>query len=462
MALKDIDPSEIDWNAYKRVGQNSSANDSYTKKAGEFALGLATRGAQGIAQNVQAIPNALNSVSNASIESANQLRKYAGLPEEKKIENLPQLSEGIEKYVTNKFGEKSIEPENPLSKAFQLSAANLPFLFLGGIPTAAKVGADISGSLFRTAAGDNAITGIIADVLGQKGFKSAAKWWKGAAKEPGKISKHLSNLYQQRDLVGDKIPVKSDSIYKKLNEINEKVNKEYVNKSKFDEAARNRVISNLQNAEKSITKPNLTATDLAKEEQLLNKAWASKNSVENDYYNDIRKAFSSELKDIADPKFTQLYDTSKELYKIDKWQSGLGRWVTDKSSRGKLGKIITNPIAQASLALISGIGTASTHGTPTGIATAAATKILPAVGKAGVQASDLIRKASKFLFALGKSDDGRRLLMDIVADAAKENTTALTKDIHALNKKAEDYDKKSLNLKNINPNEIDWSKFQRV
>ena len=414
--------------------QAKPVEPSTLQRAGQFAGGLLTRAAQGpfkLAEQVEDI------FSNPAAASAS-LPLHLGAKASQLIKNkykIPQASEGIERLGKKKFGD--IEPENFLTKGLQYTAGNWPALFAGGAPTAEKIGADIAGSAALALSENitkNPLVGIGAHILGQKKFNDAANYLKKAPKEIGKIRSYISKLYDTEKELGSKIPVSANKIKESLGKINDEVAREYVNPGKFDEAARNRVITNLQNAEKSLTNPKLTAADLSAEKRALNNAWSPKNSTENDYYNKIKKAFTSDLDNLSQQysKWGNAYKTSDELYQIDKWQSNLGRWVENNSGKGFLSKLVPNATAQSGLAILGGLA----KGTPYAIAGAVA----PAVGKAAVAGKDIAQKAGKFLVALGKTNDGRKLLMNIVADSAKENSNALIKNIHKFNKMADKYD----------------------
>lgn len=389
---------------------------SILKRAGQFAGGLLTRAAQAPFNAVELPANIIGAVTG---------RKPVSKP----------ISQRIGEAGTKLFG--NIEPENIASKGLQYTAGNWPFLFLGGAPTAAKLGADIAGSTALAASEkvtDNPLVGIGAHILGQKGFKDASNYLKKAPKEVGKIKSYISSLYDKEKDLGSKIAVKSDKIEQRLSDISNDLSKEYINPGKFDEAARNRVRANLETAEKSLNNPKLTAADLSAEKRRLNNAWSSKNSTENSYYNRIKKAFTEDLDSISNEysKWGRTYKTADELYGIDKWQSNLGRWIESYSGKGKFSSLVPNPTAQSALAIIGGLS----KGTPYAIAGA----VVPAAFKGAVAGKDIAQKGSKFLLALGKTKDGRKLLMNIVADSAKENSNALTKNIHKFNKMAEKYD----------------------
>lgn len=390
---------------------------SNLKKAGQFAGGLLTRAVQAPFNAVELPANIVGAITG---------RKPISEP----------ISERIGRGGKKLFGD--IEPENIVSKGLQYTAGNWPFLFLGGAPTAAKVGADIAGSTALAASekiSNNPLLGIGAHILGQRGFSQASNYLKKAPVEPGKIRNYISDLYNSEKELGSKIAVKPDNVEKKLGIIFDDVKKEYLNPGKFDEAARNRVVSNLKNAEESLSKPHLTASDLSSEKRRLNKAWASRNSIENGYYNRIKDAFKEELDDISKnhSDWSKAYKTSDELYKIDKWQSNLGRWVDNMSSKGKLSSLAPNPLTQSALAVIGGVY----KGTPYALLGAAA----PAVGKAAVKGFDVTAKAGQFLSTLSQNPSGRKLLMEIVADSAKENSAGINKSIHKLNKFADKYEK---------------------
>jgi len=408
---------------------------STLKRAGQFAGGLLTRAAQAPFNVVEQIEDVFSNPATASAS----LPLHLGAKVSQLVKNKYKITQGskqVENLGKKTFG--NIEPENFLSKGLQYTAGNWPALFAGGATTARKIGADIAGSAALALSENvskNPLVGIGAHILGQKGFKDVANWWKGVEKEPGQIRKYISDLYNQEKTLGSKISAKPNAIQSKLGNIANELDKEYLNPGKFDESAKKRVIANLARAKESLKKSNLTVADLSAEKRLLNKAWAPKNSTENDYYNKIKDAFKKELdrKSYWYGKWGKAYKASDELYQIDKWQSNLGKWIESNSNKGYLSKLIPNATAQSGLAILGGLA----KGTPYAIAGAVA----PAAGKAVIVSKDAAQKAGKFLIALGKEKEGRNLLMNIVADSAKENSNALIKNIHKFNKMAEKYDK---------------------
>lgn len=366
--------------------------------------------------------------------------------------NQPFISEQIQSAKEKYLGE--YKPENIVEKGLHYTAGNWPALFLGGGPTLGKLGADIAGSTAMAASeevSDNPLVAIGADILGRKGFRSAGNFLKGVPKEPGKIRSYISDLYKKENELGSKIPAKDASrkISHKLDKINEELRKEYVNPGKFDEAARNRVLKNLETAEQSLYKPNITVADLAQEEKNLNKAWSFKNSTENEYYKRIKNAFSEELKSEASrhSDWGKNYLSAKELYQIDKWNTGLDRWVKKATGNDTLGKIVTNPDAQAAIALLSGVAFKG----PSGAIYAG----LPYVGKKAVKAGEATVRATKFLEKLSQNPEGRKVLMDIVADSAKNNFSALNKSMYKFNSLANELsDDSDIQYDYVDPSKI--------
>lgn len=356
-------------------------------------------------------------------------------------ENL--LSESIQKQADKYLGEN--KPSGVIEKGLQYTAGNWPAIFLGGGPLWAKALADLTGSTALAAAeevSDNPLVHIGADILGRKGFSSARNLFKKMPKEPGKIRSYISDLYNKESEYGSKLSGKDASkrIYNKLNKIDTELSREYVNPGKFDEAAKNRVRANLETAEQALRKPRLTFADLSAESRRLNKAYAYKGTTENKYYQDIRKAFSEELEDLSKkyPKWGNFYNTSKELHSINKWQSGLGDWARNASSKGLLSKLVPDPLAQAGLGLMVGLS----KGTKAGLLTTAA----PAVGKLAVRGGEEVIRAGKFLNSLASTKKGKELLMNIVADSAKENFSSLNKNMKKFNEYAKEYSEENNNM----------------
>lgn len=390
------------------------------KKIGQAGLGLANQAVQAPFKLAELPVNAINYLTGAEPRIKHPISK--------------QIQEGAESL----FGKKALEAENPITKTLQYTAGNWPALFLGGAPTAATLGADLAGSagiVGAEAAGLGPIGAILGGMAGSKAFnKSFGVANKINKTAPEKRAEFISDLYKKEKDLGSKIKIHNVSnVRDKLNDIYADVKKEYVNPGKFDEAARSRVVHNIENAEKSIYKKDLTASDLFKEKQNLNNAYSFKNSTENKYYNRIRNVFKNELSDVSEkhPEWGKTYTNADELYAISKWQTGLTRNLDELKNSGILGRLVTNDLTYGALSLISGLARGKTAG------------LLPVAGKFaikyGAKGADVAGRESQFIYKLWNMPEGKKLLQDIVADSAKGSAKSLAQHINKLNKYADEY-----------------------
>lgn len=389
------------------------------KKVGQAGLGLVNQAVQAPFKLAELPVNAINYLTGSE-------NKYNPISE--------QIQKGAESLV----GKKALEPENVVTKTLQHTAGNWPALFLGGAPTAAKLGADLAGSAGMVGA-EKLGLGPIGEILGgMAGSNLFAKRFDVARKliktPTEKRSEFITNLYNKEKELGSKIKVNNVSnIRNKLDDIYSDVKKEYVNPGKFDEAARSRVISNIENAEKSIYKKDLTASDLFKEKQNLNNAYSFKNSTENKYYQRIRDVFKDELKNISQkhPEWGKTYQNADELYSISKWKTGFTKGLDELKNSGILGKIVTNDLTYGALSALGGLVAGKTAG------------IAPTAGKLavkyGAKGADIAGREAKFIGHLWSMPEGKKLLQDIVTNSASGLTKSLASNINKLNKYADEY-----------------------
>lgn len=446
ISLKDIDPNKYDFNVQQpqqRTQQNIPARSGPQQE-------------EGIVNNI--IGGAKNLLASAATAPV----ALAELPGQ--LVNLATGHKPTEEAASQRLYKSlgGTEAGNMFTKALNYTAGNWPLLLLGGPITGGKVAADFASSLGMTAAeeaGLGTLGQLAGSVLGAKGFRHASHALesasKSAAKNPKKYNEFISSWYDKTENLGGKIPEKAEKLNNGLNKLHEKVKREYVNPGKFDEAARSRVLANIKTVENNLTKPQITAADIFNEKKALNKAYAWKDSTEGKYYSELRKLFTDELEDISKrhPEFGTAYKTADELYQLRNGQSNLAQWLEKNTSTGILGEIVTNPIAQGALGILAGLQ----HGTPYGIAAAAA----PKVGMATLKGADTLIKETKFLNKVFQSEGGKKLLMDIVADSAKANSVKLASNLKKLNQYANEFEKgnSKTNLKKIPLKSIDLNKY---
>lgn len=319
---------------------------------------------------------------------------------------------------------KELEATNPFSKALQLTAGNWPLLILGGGHLLPKLGADIAGSLgisLAEEAGLGPIAQIGAGVLGQKGFDKLSRGIKSSYKNPAKLQQFISNLYDQERKLGSSISVNNNKIIKELDNLRHEVEKKFVNPRTFSESSKSRSLSNIDAASKLASKTNMTGSDVFEIKKLLNEVYAPANSRENKIYQQLRHIFKDELNNLSkkNPQWADAWKKADELYSIEKWQSGLGRWVDEMGNLGMLPKLLSKSLTKSALSMLAG-----------GL-------------KIPVKGAESAARAGKFLNSLSQTTEGKKLLWDIVADSAKESTNSLTNNINKLNKKAIQYEKEN-------------------
>ncbi len=208
----------------------------------------------------------------------------------------------------------------------------------------------------------------------------------------------------------------------------------------FSDAAKNRSLENIKTAGELINKPNLKASDVFEVKKLLNEVWAPGKSTEGKIYQELRGLFKDKLDHVAslpgNGKWGDAWKSADELFSISKWQSGLGKWMEEISQKGKFGTLASNPITQGALsALVGGV----LKGGPTGLALGA----VPSLAKGAIKGAEATVRSTKFLNALSKTNEGKKLLWEIAADSAKNNANALASSVNKLNNYANKWDKKN-------------------
>lgn len=418
------------------------------KKGGRFAkeLGIeAVKAPLKLAETlVDVIPKGLGKAG----EFLNPEEYRERFPSEEPVDATQYLRNKEGKLPSEQLGkalgsEEGYEPSNIASKSLINSVGNWPLLFFGPASITSKIGSDVAGSLGVETAkyldlGPLAQVGV--GVLSSNGFNKIAGLLKGSAKNPSKIVEHISKLYNEEKRLGDKIIINKPNLVNNLNNLDKKISGQLIDPKKFSSEAKRDILSNLDIIRSEIKSGGkLTGTELFDIKKNLNSIYSPKDSIQNNFYKDFRNIIKSSLeKDISKTplptdtkKWIDTWKTADELYKIQNWQTGLGRNLDKLASSGKLGKIVSNPTAQAGLALLAGksLGTI-----PAGILGGAAAL------STTVKTGESIKRSSDFIKELSKTKDGQKLMWDIVVDSVKDNTNALASNLNKLNKKAEKFE----------------------
>lgn len=428
------------------------------ERGGKFAkqLGIeAVKAPLKLAENIAiGAPNALAKVS----QYLGQQQSQNFTPEEQEIANkiIPQEPVDVSKLFRNKEGnlpseqlgealggEQGYKPENIVGRGLLNTAGNWPLLFFGPGSVASKVGADVAGSLGMETAKDldlGPLAQVGAGVLSSKGFNKASNLLKGAAKNPSKIGKHISDLYSEQKKLGDQIFIDKPKLMDKLNNLEKKISGQLIDPAKFSSEAKRDILSNLETIRSELRNPGkLTGSELFDIKKNLNSIYSPKNSIQNNFYKDFRNIVKGSLeKDLSKlPKTTDAqkwidtWKTADELYKIQNWQTDLGRNLDKLTSSGKLGKIVTNPIAQSGLAIMAGKSLGAVPAKVLGVTAGLS---------AGLKAGESVKRSADFINELRKTKEGQKLMWDIVVDSLKDNTNALASNLNKLNKKAEKFE----------------------
>ena len=453
--MADFNPAEWEF-ADETPKQNikvpsTAPQEGALTKAGQFIKGLAVRAAQAPLKVLELPFNLTSGVIQAiggpGAQQAGE--EYAKAKPSAQLESL--------------FDPQTITPEHILSRSLQYTAGNWPALFFGGVPGAATVAKDVAGSFGLAAAEkftDSPLLQIGASVLAEKGFNKLNSILKG---KPTRIEDFTSHLYKQEQDLGSKIPIEKEALQKKIDNLYKDVEGKFVNERTFSETAKNRVLSNIENASEKVKNLNFNkASDVFEVKKLLNQVWAPKESIENNIYKKLRGVFVNELDQLSNkhPQWGNKWKQADELYKIQNWQSGLLNSTNELAENGKLKKIITSGTAGTALAILGGI-TAGPKGI---VGVPAAAKVLKEVGKGAgkltIRGGEEVARAYKFFNSLKKTKEGEKLLWEIVADSANNDIKSLASSLNKLNKKAKDFDKEPLedySSIQLNPNEWEFA-----
>ncbi len=473
MPLKRIDPSSIDLSQYKPAEDinykyNADVSNKNIQKGKEFVAGIANAGLQG-AVNLAHLPFDIT-------QGIGKAAEYVtGTKQRNDLGFIPDAiaSAGVKgkQAIKDISGVDNLEPENALSKAAQLTASAWPFLLLSGGPvTAGKIAKDFAGSL-GSQVSDNPFISFLGHVAGQKGFTNFSKWIKDLGKHPEDIVKaktkrgdYISSLYDKRSDLGSELKVSPESkeiLTSSLVKIDNM--KQSLGKSSggITKAISDSITDNLNDALAVLKDPNATFQDLTQQKMKFNNLLKTSSGPERDFNKKIRKIFSDYLDNMAKSATSPLgkewgkaYKAADELHSIEKWGTNLGKWLNKNKS--SVSSIIPNPLAQATLGLIGGLGSAAFTGSPVGVAAA----LVPPAGKFIVNSGEKIARESMFLNSLLKNNEGRKLMAEIVVDSAKDNANSLAKSLYKFNKKAEKFDENSKTRKVISADDIDLKQYK--
>lgn len=446
MAIIKVDPSQLD---FSDTQEPSSAPQSITqtigdiaKGAGKFATGLGLSAVTGPLKLVEAADKLLGAVGPERRPNIERFGKSGMYP-----------SEQIESLVPEEYRES----EGLVGKSLQRSAGNWPFLFLGGAPTALKVGADIASSAAMTAAekaGFGPLTQIGASILGQKGFNQAASFFKAAPKDANKIGNYIGQLYEKEKDIGSKIRVKSEPLLDKIENQISKVSNQLVDEvpGGFTSKKKATLLENMNAIRNSIIEKgqSLSASDIFNFNKDLNTIWSPKKSR----YHNLLKNFQGVVKEELNTLYSQNKNwgnTAKkanELYSIQNWQTPFSDMVRELEEYipAHYAKIVKNPLTASTIAFLSGKSPETTAAIG---ATVAGARGANAAVESGV-------RAAKFVNSLRGTNKGKKLLWEIAADSAKGNVTSLASHLNKLDKEAHKYDNENAAVTPIDPNQLEF------
>ena len=423
---------------------------SNIRRAGEFALGLGTQAVKGALETIEAPSQLAQRLQYGSDKHLGFLPERVKKSNEIGAQPVEQWSEKLEPFIKSKLGEKSIEPENFVSRGLQLAAKVAPSAAAGRFPIGSLGNLGTWGSVLKELpfAFGKAIPGAIAyesfgkenkdeglsaqvlrhgasfaaSLLAQKGFNHAAKAFNKEFK-PTKsaVEAAKSNLYKQRDELNKDIKrVGTKSLRNKLNSVLDDLHTETGLTIEQEKEVKNKV-NKIQNIIPGILeKPN----KYIEAKEAINKVfedWQEKPLIKQ--FAKIRSAIEEELDTIGKkhPEWNYARKTADEIHSLQKWKPNLEKILTKLTKAGKFYNLVPSPIVQGALITMAGIG----GGAKAGLAAA-----IPLGLKTAVD----IERGRKLLFYLGKSKEGQKILMNVALDAANGSEAALFKDIHQMNK----------------------------
>ena len=455
---------------------------SIPRRAGEFALGLTTQGFRGALEQTEEPSNFFQMSEQHAAQHLAPLTKRLSEGSKKLLKQEPvkQWSEHVEPFVKSQFGETSIEPESNFTRGLQAAArvapaiaagkfsvgsfANprtwinalkgIPGAFIGAVPGAVayeSFGKDTGNEGFGRKALKTTAS-IAANVLGKHGFKYLAQGFNKLTNsnyfsEPGKsvIEAAKSGFYKERDELSKDIKDHATgSIRTSLDDIvNQSRGGEGIALSTVDKGEIADKVKTLQEMLPGLTENPSKYIQIKEAINKLFERWQE--PALRPWFAKIRSAIETELDKIGESnhEWNIARKTADELHSIQKWQPNLVQFLIKWTGTGKIYDLVSDPVAQGALAVMTGIGKGSSFYTG-----AAA---IPIAGKLAVEG----QRGWKFFTYLNRTKEGQKLLMNIGLNAAKGSEAALAKDIHAMNRLVPKFEKEEQkeNKKQNNSNE---------
>jgi len=393
---------------------------------------------------------------------------FGGEPLKTNLDPLPRVSDRIADLFG---GEESLKPNNFIAEVAQLVAGGLPLLPFGGGSILAKLGADVLSSTGMTVAkraGFGPLGQLGAGILSHAGLSGVVNSFKkmfgeGVKASPSKINNFTKALYESEKKLGQRAPFDSAPLRKEFVHIYDDLQKELTSSRGLTKTAKDSVAENIGKIDQLLGKEAVNGSDLFEVKKLLNKTWTPVESVEKTFIDRLLGAVNKNLDSLAKkhPEWGSSWKKADELYKIQKWETGLSRWASSPAGSDTLAKMSTHPIAIGALSILSGLK----FGLP-GIAAGA----LPYVAKEGALAAHTGMKAMRFVKSLSQTKDGQKLLWEIVANSTKSvgaatttKNNALASNINRLNSAAKIFDKKyATPTKSFKTGPVDMNKYEKV
>lgn len=355
---------------------------------------------------------ALGEIIPTAFEKAAEVPQKLGMAAQKALESITDF--------------EKIQPKDFVSEAFQLAGSNAPYMLLGAGNWPQRLISNLGGSaglVGAKRAGAGTLGQIAGSFLGSglanKGFNYASKWM--GNKTLGEIPKLKAELYDKVRDQGKDISIDTRPIRKKLHEIATKVQETPVSGSRFNQAEKSALLSDLQGTESSFLKGGFksSAAQLAERIKELNANWAPPTTVKGKFYNQMIDSIKDELSTVAKkhPQWGDAWKTANELHSIDKWQQPFAKILEQPSVRGLFTKAPLLSIALRSM------------GVP--LPTQALIASSAYLGSKG--GSELGKIAQRIPFLL-KSEAGRKVMGNIVANSAKGNVAGTKLALEQLGK----------------------------
>ncbi len=426
-----VDPSRIEFLDEQTMQQPASPNQqaSTLQRAGQLGLGLANAAGEGF-WNALALPG---HVQEATIGKLPGPLNVLSDIKEASVKQAQKLTKGNEEYAKKHLA-GDLKPENFATKALQYTASGLPLMLVTGGVTAPKVAADVAGSLGVVAAEnftDNPFAKIGAHILGSRGFSNIAHKINKATSIGSAITKNqgsnVSNLktdlYQVEKDIGSKIKVTTKPIVDKLEGLKDATKDNA--RLTIEESRQAR--SDIDKLLRKLNTPDKTASELYDIKRSVNEFFQRDNLSKGSrsFYKELNSAVKEELNNVGNDKWRNAWKTADELHSLQNWDGGLKNFLKDNLPSGKLQKIADSPLAYGALTTLAGV-----------------TKTPLLAAGAGIKYGAIpAARSVKFLNYLSQSDEGRKVLLKITADSARDASSALVKDIKDLNRMAIDYEK---------------------